>query len=339
MTGIEIISLIVTIVCLLSFSVVFTILFKNYYAHLIKDIKEGKEDINLIENAIEDEKKKNKKTTKAFTIAGKVFGWSLLGVIIVGFSFALYSRFTSNNMVLGDSSYIVIASGSMAEKNPKNTYLETYDLDNQIQTYDIIEIKRYANQNDVKLYDVVAFKNKNNVTIVHRIVEIKPDGTYLTRGDSNEISDMNNQYNGYLKYEDIIGKYTDNNIPLLGIFVVFLQSNSGIITVVSIVYCMLMFDYFKNKYENSIYERTKLLINLTNYDLNKDNVDDLNITFNETLYYNGCKYYFNNNEFVSKENITSNDSGDKTDENVTKTAKIKTKVLKIAKIKSDKDEK
>ena len=82
-----------------------------------------------------------------------------------------------------------------------------------------------------------------------------------------------------------------------------------------------------------------MLINLTNYDSNKDNVDDLNITFNETLYYNGCKYYFNNNEFVSKENITSDDSGDNTDENVTKTAKIKTKVLKIAKIKSDKDEK
>ena len=199
MTGIEIISLIVTIVCLFSFSVVFTILFKNYYSHQINDVKEGKEDIALIENAILEEKKKNKKTTKAFNIGFKILGWSLLGVVLVGFSFSLYSRFSSNNMMLGDNAYIVIASGSMSYKNSANKYLDTYDLDNQIQTYDIIEVKRYKEQSDVKLYDVVAFKNKNNTTIIHRIIEIRNDGTYLTKGDANEVSDMNNQYDGYLK--------------------------------------------------------------------------------------------------------------------------------------------
>lgn len=338
MTGIEIISLIVTFVCLFSFSVVFTILFKNYYSHQINDVKEGKEDIALIENAILEEKKKNKKTTKAFNIGFKILGWSLLGVVLVGFSFSLYSRFSSNNMMLGDNAYIVIASGSMSYKNSANKYLDTYDLDNQIQTYDIIEVKRYKEQSDVKLYDVVAFKNKNNTTIIHRIIEIRNDGTYLTKGDANEVSDMNNQYDGYLKYEDIIGKYTNNNIPLLGIFIIFLQSNSGIITVVSIVYCMLMFDYFKNKFENAVYERSKMLIELTNYDLDKDEVDDVNISYNESLYYKGFKYNFKDNEFVSKECVKEHDDLKKTlnNEQTIKSAKIKTKNLKINKLGSKK---
>ena len=334
MTGIEIISLIVTIICLFSFSVVFTILFKNYYSHLIKDVKDGKEDIALIENAIEEEKKKNKKTTKAFHLAGKIAGWSLLGIVLVGFSFSLYSRFSSNNMMLGNNAYIVIASGSMSYKNPTNKYLQTDNLNNQIQTYDIIEVKRYNEQKDVKLYDVVAFKNKNDITIVHRIIEIRQDGTYLTKGDANDISDINNQYEGYLKYDDIIGKYTGNNIPLLGIFIVFLQSNSGIITVVSIVYCMIMFEYFKNKYENVVYERSKMLIELTNYDLSKELVDDIDISYNESLCYKGYKYNFKDNEFVSKEVIEKQDDLKQIshEKNATKVAKIKTKNLKINKL-------
>lgn len=338
MSNIEIVSLIVTIICLVSFSIVFTVLFRNYYTHLIKDVKEGKEDIALIENAIYEEQRKNKTQHKVFSIIGKVLGWSLLGVVIVGFSLSLYSRFTSNNMMFGDTGYIVIASGSMEERNPANTYLDTYDLNDQIKTYDIIEIKKYNSQDDIKLYDVVAFKNEHNVTIVHRIIEIRADGTYLTKGDSNEASDFNIQYDGYLKYENIVGKYTGNNIPTLGIFVVFLQSNSGIITVVSIIYCMLMFDYLKSKYENAIFERSETLINLTNYDLNKEEVDDVSVDYSESLCYKGSRYIFKEGQFVEKIALEDVKDENKTNNTNEKSVKIKTKVLKINNLDSKNDE-
>ena len=45
MSSFEILSLVVTFVCLFSFCIVFTILFRNYNLNAIKDVKEGKEDI------------------------------------------------------------------------------------------------------------------------------------------------------------------------------------------------------------------------------------------------------------------------------------------------------
>lgn len=340
MSSVEITSLVVTIICLLSFCVVFTILFKNYYAHQIAHIKEGKDDIELIDNALYEEQKGRSSTRKVVSLVGKVVSWSLLGVIVVGFSFALYSRFSNNVMMLGNNAYIVIASGSMEERNSANTYLDTYDLNNQINTYDMIEICKYNSQSEIKPYDVVAFKNKNNVTIVHRIIEIRPDGTYVTRGDSNNVSDTNTQYDGYLKYENIIGRYTGNSIPLIGLFVIFLQSNSGIITIVSIIYCMFMFDHFRSKYEQAINERTDMLISLTNYDMAKEEVDDVTVSFNESLYYKGDKYNFKDGIFVKKENSSEIISPPyKEAEETNTTVKIKTKVLKVNKLDSKNDNK
>lgn len=344
MSNVEIVSLIVTIVCLVSFCIVFTILFKYYYAHQINNIKEGKEDIALIDNALYEEQKGSSSTRKVVSLVGKVASWCLLGVVVVGFSFALYSRFSNNVMMLGNNAYIVIASGSMEERNSANTYLDTYDLNNQINTYDMIEITRYENQSQVKLYDVVAFKNKNNVTIVHRIIEIRSDGTYVTRGDSNAVSDTNSQYEGYLKYENIIGKYTSNRIPMVGLFVIFLQSNAGIITIASVIYCMFMFDHFRVKHENALYERTDMLLKLTNYDMGKEEVDDMTVSFNESLYYKGEKYNFKDGVFVFKEsvdNVTIEEKEEKQEERAEEvtTVKIKTKVLKVNKLDSKNDNK
>ena len=73
----------------------------------------------------------------------------------------------------------MIASGSMSEKN--NEYVkDNEELNNQFDTYDMIGISKYGSQNDVKLYDVVAYKNKKDITIVHRVVQIKTfeDGLY-----------------------------------------------------------------------------------------------------------------------------------------------------------------
>lgn len=298
MSNIDVISLIVTIVCLLSFSIVFTILFRHYYLYNIENAKRGSVDIDLIENAKKIKEAKTNKNKIVLNILGKVISYTVFALIVVIFSISLYSRFSGNAIPFGNSSLIVIASGSMSEKNEDNTYLS--NIDNQFNTYDIIGISRYENQNDIELYDVVAFKNEEGTTIVHRIIEILDNNgeeVYITRGDSNNTSDNGVQYEDYLRYENIIGYYNGTRIQSVGIFVVFLQSNAGIITIVAIAYCLFMFDYYSNRYEKAVEDRTNLLISTLNYDLN-DDVSNVDVFYTESLLYKNQKSTLLNGEFV-----------------------------------------
>ena len=303
MSSIEIISLIVTIICLVSFSLVFTYLFRHYYYSNIKEIEEGKADVDLIDNALFENEKKKSKVNKVLHITGKVFSFSLLALVLFFFGTSLYSRFSGNNMVFGDKSYIVIATGSMSEKNKNNDYLfdnkllTEYDLNNQFDAYDIIGVTKYKAKEEVKLYDVIAFKGKDNVIYVHRIIEIREDGTYITRGDSNARSDNGLLYENYLSYQNIVGKYNSSRVPGLGIFVIFIQSNGGIITIVSIIYCMFMFDYYRDKYENSIERRTKFILETLNLDIDKITEEDLKkfkLYFNEKLVFDSKEFNIKN---------------------------------------------
>ena len=311
MSTIEIISLVITIICLLSFSITFTILFRNYYLSNIESVSEGRDDIALIDNAIDEERKKKSKPKRILKIILKVFSYCVLGVVVVGFGVSLYGRFTNNIMVFGNSTVVVVGSGSMSKKNSDNTYLLTQNLTNQFNTYDIIGISKYNDQNDIKKYDVVAYKNKEGTTIIHRIINVidnKGDIEYVTRGDSNNASDTNVQYDGYLKYKDIIGFYNNTRIPNVGIFVVFLQSNAGIITLLAIIYCLFMFDHYSSKYQKAVNERTSKLIDIINFDISSNDVGDLNMHQFETLSYKGYIYYFEKGIFQKKEETKSEDS-------------------------------
>ena len=233
---------------------------KQYYAcdycdriNSWKSIACCKEHFDLY---IEEEKNNKSSKKKATRILSKVLSYSLLLIIVGFFGVSLVSRFSNDQILVGDSTLIVIASGSMSKRNEANTYLDTYNLNNQFDTYDIIGITRYNNQSEVNLYDVVAFKGEDNITYIHRIIDIKEDGTYITRGASNAIDDnVGGLYKNSLKYSSIIGKYNETRIRSIGVFIVFLQSNSGIITIISIIYCMLMFDHFRSKYYDTIDER------------------------------------------------------------------------------------
>lgn len=303
MSSFEILSLVVTFVCLFSFCVVFTVLFRNYNLNAIKDVKEGKEDIELIDGVLlEKEKKKNKKS-RTLKIIGRIVYYSLYSFVFLFFIFSLTSRIMDNSLIFGNSGFVVIASSSMETINKDNTYIEKNNLDDQIDIYDIIGISKYNNVNDVKLYDIIAFKADDGRTIVHRIIDIDyidNNIQVVTRGDANANSDNNSLYDTYLTYEDIIGYYNHSKVPLIGSFVIFLQSNSGIITIVSIGYCVFMFDFYRNKLEKAILERTNLLIELIGYD-GKDN--EISNYFSQELVYKGYKYVFNEGNFIKKEEL------------------------------------
>lgn len=307
MSSVELISLIVTFVCVVSFSIVFLILFRNYYKGNIEKVNQGQEDIYLIDNAIDEDRLSKSKRRKALRLTGKIGSWVLLSLIALFFAFSLFGRFSGNTMMFGNHSVIVIASGSMSTKNEANTYLKINNLDNQFNTYDVVGITRYSNTKKPELYDVVAYKALDGRTIVHRIIEVQTlasgERVFITRGDSNKSSDTGSLYKDYLRSSEIIGYYNNFRIQGVGIFVIFLQSNAGIITIASIVFCFFMFDRYSSKYQKAVEDRTNLLIELLNYDLaNESSAEEsgFRTIYKQTIVYKGQSYDFEDGKFVGK---------------------------------------
>ncbi len=295
MSSIEILSLIVTIVALVSLSFVFTILFRNYFRGIIESVESGAEDGELLlEEA--DSRRKSTVWESVLHWTGKILSYLVLGLLVVVFAGSLASRFMGTSMSFAGNIPLVIVSGSMSEKYQGNDYLFTYNLDNQFDTYDIIAVAPYQNEDDVELYDVVAYHASNGQTIVHRVIEIEefPEGRmFITRGDANRDSDTNAYYGDYLPYDAIVGKYTGFRLPAAGAFVLFLQSGAGVVCVVSIVYCFFIFEFYRRKMDLAIEKRTNGLLALIPFDESKPESE---LSFDEKLTYDGKVYVLPNGD-------------------------------------------
>lgn len=318
MSKIEILSLFVTIICLISFSLVFTLLFRHYYLSLIDGVSKGETDSDILETAINNKRPEVIKKKNRNKIIKEIVSYTSLGLVTIMFGFSLYARISDNVMLLNDTGYVVIASGSMERKNSSNDYLKLNNLDNQFATYDIIQIQKYGAQKEVELYDVVAFKNNQNITIVHRIIRVEKDSlgkdVYITRGDSNNVSDNGTHYDNYLTYDKIVGHYTDYRIPVIGSFVIFLQSNIGIITVIALIYSIFIFDRYKSKYIKSIENRLDELYKIINFDDSNENLE-FNSESYEVLSYNNKRYIFKEGEYLKTEHLIKESDTKKEKEN------------------------
>lgn len=87
---------------------------------------------------------------------------------------------------------------------------------------DLILIKGVEGKNDIKIGDIVVFKNPKGFTI-HRVVEMK-DTTLVTKGDANNVND------NPVSYDELIGKTVNIGgkpfrIPMLGMVSVFINRN------------------------------------------------------------------------------------------------------------------
>ena len=263
-----------------------------------------KDDITLIDQAIIDEEKAKNKNSKILKLISKIVGWIIFGIIFIFFCFSIVNRFMDNTMMINNNGILVIATPSMQTKNDENDYLIENDLNDQISQYDMITIHKPTNPEDINLYDIVAYYSETaDITIVHRVVDIEiVDGIYQfqTQGDANANSDQGSYYQSYLTFDDIVGVYSGTRIPLIGLFVIFLQSYSGIITIVSIIYCMFMFTNYQEKYERAIEERTGLLLDLIELDPSQRAENNI---LKQELIYKGYKYTFENGNFISKDEI------------------------------------
>lgn len=256
----ETISTVVSIAVIFLLALTFGILFYLYYRYYGKCISHEIEDDYLKKEVILENKKyfketdaivNDKKLTKeekkekviplgryivekrksknGIKIVANTFLVAFYLVFISMMAFAIHVRSSGDLFSVFDTSCLVIQSGSMEEKNERNTYLTENQLDNQISTFSLIAIEKVA-QEEIELYDIVAFRNPRGQVIVHRVVNIFEENGktyYMTRGDANNGSAS---YELKIAYEDILGEYNGYQSFPLGIIIYYFQSSIGLIT-------------------------------------------------------------------------------------------------------------
>ncbi len=297
MHTLDIVSLIVTIIAVASFSVVFTLLFGSYANSVVSLYGDGKYDVEIIEEYVDEGSVKKEKRRKIRETVKKVVSAVLFFIVAVFLVIGVINRISGNATMIGDKTLMVVASGSMSEKNEKNKdYLNANGLDDQIPVYSVIVLEKVDSAEDLKLYDTIAYVNDDGVNIIHRIIRINSDGSYTTRGDANDASDTYRP-----KTSDVIGKYTGKNIRVLGIFILFFQSYSGIVTVLAIIYCMIMFDNRTAAINGARSARQAALIESLELDKYRGEDKKVSVEFVEKLYFDKYIYNFKEDGFVSKE--------------------------------------
>ena len=318
MTSTDIISTVVTFIGVFSFATLFTILYKSYASSQIAEIKSGKRDIEIIDEVIYERQQHVQNRRKVIGLIRTIAFYLIIITILPIFVFSLVNRVMGNVMMIGDKAVMVVATGSMGYKNEANDYLFNRNLNNQFQQYDIIVLEK-VEKSDIHLYDVIAYKNDKELNIIHRIISIEPGSTtkYVTRGDIYD-SSKTDLYKPV--YDDIIGRYTGKRIPGVGIFIMFLQSYAGIITVISLVYCLLMIDRTAEKINKVQQERIDKLEEALDY-LDESSKDCLKAEYKETIYYKGFAYTFDENGFVDKVEIKEGPYLEKSNDTIIKEIK------------------
>lgn len=289
-------ALVVAGIAVACFTVVFTILFVSYRKFAVAEIDSGKRDIELIELFFRNRKKSVIRRKKILQVVKFISYTLLMAFITVCLVFTAFVRF-SENLPFGTKSFMVVATDSMSYKygneSDGNSYLFTHNLDNQFPANCIIIIEK-VEESDLKLYDVIAYKHPSGVTYIHRItrIDVAEDGskTYRTRGDTNKDDDqIASIYTGSLTYDEIIGKYTNVYIPFLGAFVLFLQSYAGIVTVVALIFCLIMFDKNVGNISDAQDKRTNYLVDTLGIsDIHEDS--EITVDFVEKIYLDKVGY-------------------------------------------------
>ena len=299
----DIIALAVTAVGVVSFAALFTILYRSYSQASIAEYVTGKRDVELIEETIFENINSKKRYRRLYRRIKQITFYVLIAVLVPFLVFSVLTRFTDGVFMPGGRGMIAVASGSMEEINPKNpNYSKISTQTNQFDTYDVIFIKKVDYPSELKILDVIAFTDKSGTNIIHRIVDIEFENgelRYVTCGDNNTANDSYR-----VPFDKVLGKYDSDRIPLVGIFVMFLQSYSGIVTILAIIYCLIMIELVNEKMFRAQNGRLEILA--ASIDFKEETVPDekMGTKFIEKVTYKDYIYVFDENGFVRKDKVT-----------------------------------
>lgn len=271
----------ISLIIVILLAITFTILFTLYSIYKRKNIKNGHEDESILKDLkrryhLKDDSsnnvslveciKKGDKKRKIFnTIGNAISYFAFIGVLVLGV-FILSYKVEGDNFYFGNTTYLVIQTGSMEKAYEGNTYIKENNLNNQITQFSMIGVDK-VEAKDIKLYDVIAFTNTSGDTIVHRVIRISNENneySFTFRGDANSISSAS-EIN--IKYDKIIGRYNGFQNYGLGITTTYFKSSSGILALVSATVFLICFDISEALIDKEYKNRQKYLAN--KYDENK----------------------------------------------------------------------
>ena len=102
-------------------------------------------------------------------------------------------------------------------------------------------ITKHKNKSDIKVDDIVTYRDNDGVIITHRIIEETPEG-YITKGDNNNVEDAD-----ILTEDNIIGE-VKFSIPKLGYVMNFLSKPMVIAVEMFLLAGFILF-YYKDDEE------------------------------------------------------------------------------------------
>ncbi len=228
------------------------------YKMYVRLVKVGDEDAKLIE---QHKKQKLKKETKFGKVCDYALTIILVAIFAVVFSGSIYINCTQEVYFDSVPTYRVVQTGSMAKKHSKNTYLTENQLNDQIQTFDLILTYKLPKEEDLELYDIVVYE-VDEMLIVHRIVGIEEPNErhpnerwFLLQGDAVEAADR-----FPVKYEQMKGIYRGEKVPFIGSFVLFMQSPAGWLCMLLVVGAIIITPIIENKLIKVINDRIAIIL-------------------------------------------------------------------------------
>ena len=243
MTGFEVYSLILSIIVFIMLVSLFSYLVTVLIKLTLKHIKAGLED----ENIIKEFNSETKTQSKFSKVMNSVLNISLCIIFGAFFISSLYINFTQDVYFDNVPTYRVVLTSSMENKNSKNTYLFSNNLNNQISAFDLIATYKIPDEYDLKLYDIVLYE-VDDILVVHRIVGIEEPNAYhserhfLLQGDAVGSPDR-----FPVLYSQMKGIYRNEKIPYIGSFIVFMQSPAGWLCLLLVIVAIFLVPILEKK--------------------------------------------------------------------------------------------
>jgi len=219
----------------------------------------------LINSGTEDEKIKEEFLAtqgKAKKCKGIDFVVSILlcSILCVVFIFSITLGFRDKIFSESVPTLKVVNSASMSKKHEKNTYLVENNLNDHIQTFDLIFTYQAPSEFDLKVFDIVVYE-VDGVHVIHRIVQIEEPNEahpnerwFRCQGDAVETPDR-----FPVRYSQIKGIYRGQRIPMIGSFITFMQSPAGWLCIILVVAAMIITPLLENAISKARYNRFLIL--------------------------------------------------------------------------------
>lgn len=283
------VSLAISIVVIICMTFAFAILFILYTFAKNRGIRSGADDDDLKSDLIKDYQKRvgfdeRSDESTGETVTVRKMGYcefldskarrsrlpkiltDIIFILILAVIFAIsvtawVFRANGEQFFMGDSAYLTIRSGSMSEINPSNPYADEIP-NNQIAEYSLIGIDKIASADELNLYDVIAFKADDGTLYVHRIVgifSINGQRHFTTLGDANSSSAASELD---ITFDRIKGKYNGYQSKGLGYFMIYLNSDIGIIALMFALLFILTVDISESSIGKRLKERTYYIAGL-----------------------------------------------------------------------------